>query len=303
MVEVGIGPQDIRLDKTDKSLVFEVKHKDGRPLTEKEYRLLRDPEGVAEISTDPRMRRRFDDRLSRPYKLCSEGDSWINILWPLSAAAGYNETFVDIIERDSRFYINNIGWPGDEFSDIVAKKQYKAPIQSGIFDFFVLSGGGNDFLGGGRLSKFITPFDGHSDDPEAYIRTDRLRSIFEDVEDGYHKIIRDVQTWSPKTHIFLHGYDHAIPRPDGPWMGRPFSALGFDVASALPRKIIKYLVDEFYKLLRGIAARHAKVHLIDARGCLKGHWHDELHPDRIAAEKVAVKFIAKMEAIKPLAVS
>lgn len=284
------------LEKRGDSLVFEVKKADGTSLTEAEYQTLKEESelGPAPFSEDSRR---------RPFKTCAEGDSWVNILWPLSKIKGFNESFVDIIEADPRCYVNNIGWPGDEFSDIVAKEQYRGPIQSGIFGFFILSGGGNDFLGGRSLARFVSPFStgGGSNDPVAYVRRDNLRAIFDEVERGYLRIIDNVRTWSPATQILLHGYDHAIPRSGGPWMGTPFSALGYDVDSPITASIIKLVVDDFYQLLDGVARNKRNVHVIDVRGKCANHWHDELHPDHVAAVKIADSFLEKMQDLSPTA--
>ncbi|MGO7532746.1 hypothetical protein [Rhizobium leguminosarum] len=295
-------PDDIELEKRSDSLVFEVKRSDGTVVTEAEYQALRHPYPPFQsptASTDPEL----EERLARPYKICAEGDSWVNILWPISKVRGFNESFVDIIESDRRCFVNNIGWPGDEFSDIVAKEQYKGSIQSGIFGFFILSGGGNDFLGGRSLARFVKPFSagGGASDPWAYIRKDNLKVIFAEVAAGYQRIIENVQAWSRNTEILLHGYDHAIPRPGGPWMGTPFSALGYNVDDPVAAAIIRAVVDEFYDLLSDFDRRERKVHLINARGCCAGHWHDELHPDKIAAIKLARKYLAKMDELAPVA--
>lgn len=301
MVVPGVGPQHIVLEKAPESLVFEVRHPDGTPLTEQEYLLLRDPLTAPGMEYDERLGGARAQRTARPVKLCAEGDSWVNILWPLSATQGYNETFVDVIARDDRFYINNLGWPGDEFKEIVAKKHYTVPIKSGIFDFFILSGGGNDFLGGGNLANFVKNFEegNGSTSPSDYIESAKLEEIFKTVQDGYRTIIRDVRTWSPKTHILIHGYDHAVPRHEGRWMGTPFTELGFDITGNLPRAIIKLIVDAFYRLLEQVADEDLKVHLVNVRGCCEGHWHDELHPDEIGAEKVAESFLEWINDLRP----
>ncbi|MBY3258708.1 hypothetical protein HFO09_29820 [Rhizobium laguerreae] len=293
---------DIELEKRSDSLVFEIKRSDGTALTEAEYQALRQPYQPFP-GPSPSVDHELQARLTRPYKICAEGDSWVNILWPISKVKGFNESFVDIIEGDRRCFVNNIGWPGDEFSDIVAKEQYKAPIQSGIFGFFILSGGGNDFLGGRSLARFVKPFSagGGASDPWAYVRKDNLKAIFAEVAAGYQRIIDNVQAWSRNTQILLHGYDHAIPRPGGPWMGTPFSALGYNASDPIAAAIIRVVVDEFYGLLADFDRRESGVHLINARGCCTGHWHDELHPDKSAAIKIAQKYLAKMEEITPVA--
>ncbi|NTJ36269.1 hypothetical protein G6K86_32210 [Agrobacterium rhizogenes] len=291
------------LVKTNESLVFEVLKPDGTPLTQDEFQRQKVDQHPADADRE-RPTSPLDHRLgTTPFQLCAEGDSWINILWPLSAVEGYNESFVDIIEEDSRFTVNNLGWPGDTFEDIVKAEQFKGPIQSGIYDFFILSGGGNDFLGGGSLVNFVKNFSevGGSATAEECIEAAKLDAIFSDVAKGYHRVLKEVRLWSPNTHIFIHGYDHAIPRVGGKWMGTPFHELGYDLTTPLPEEIIRIVVDKFYLLLAGVAGTDKHVHLVNVRGTLQNHWHDELHPDHEGAILVSKKFIEPMLTVKAMA--
>ena len=43
-------------------------------------------------------------------RLLAEGDSWCNLLWPVS---GYPKTLVDVLSE--QYYTVNLGWPGDTF--------------------------------------------------------------------------------------------------------------------------------------------------------------------------------------------
>ncbi|TAW00051.1 hypothetical protein ELI24_17470 [Rhizobium ruizarguesonis] len=289
--EESVESSAVILTKEDEGLVFDARKADGSPFTEEDYQASR--------------RETSADRAAVPsiYKICAEGDSWINILWPLSSVQGYNESFVDIIENDGRVSINNIGWPGDTFESIVAREQFRVPIQSGIYDFFILSGGGNDFLGGGSLVKFIKPFASvpASADPEDYIDKASLTDIFAEVKRGYVSIINKVSVWSPHTEILLQGYDYAIPRPGGQWMGTPFANLGYSVADPLPARIIRLVVDEFYALLDEVRQVRPRVHVMNNRNQLQGHWHDELHPDKVAATRVGNAYIDEMFRLRPIA--
>jgi len=43
------------------------------------------------------------------------------------------------------------------------------------------------------------------------------------------------------------------------------------------------------------------VHLVNVRGTLQNHWHDELHPDHEGAILVSKKFIEPMLTVKAMA--
>ncbi|MBY5668065.1 hypothetical protein HFO32_04285 [Rhizobium leguminosarum] len=247
------------------------------------------------------------------FKLAIEGDSWANILWPWSRLFGYNQAFSNYIDKDVRFYINNVGWPGDTFENIIAKtfssdpgqrdKGLRVPIQSGIFDFLILSGGGNDFLGGGELTKFLKPFVNDVSDPWDCLDNGKVDRIFSRIRTGYLRLIEAVNLWSPKTHIFVHGYDHAIPRAGGHWLGTPFSLRGYDPRLRICVDIVRALVDRMYETLYEIAADNGRVHVVNLRGCCNNNWHDELHPNASSARLVAQQFIVSMTGAPRVATS
>ncbi|MBP1847013.1 hypothetical protein J2046_005295 [Rhizobium petrolearium] len=273
-----------RMIKTDKSLVYDVVGYDG----------------IRYLSF-----RNFNDPAFYQYKLAIEGDSWASILWPWSKLFGYNQAFSNIIDEDFRFYMNNVGWPGDTLENIVHKtfsrniqherdRGLRVPIQSGIFDFLILSGGGNDFLGGGELQKFLRPYVQGVSDPWDCLDKPKVDRIFKRIRTAYLRLIEAVNLWSGRTHIFLHGYDHAVPRHGGRWLGEPFSSRGYNPDLKICTNIVKVLVDRMYETLGQIAAQNRRVHVVDVRGCCKGNWHDELHPNLPAARLVAQRFISSM---------
>ncbi|WP_112761087.1 hypothetical protein [Phyllobacterium sophorae] len=239
-------------------------------------------------------------------KILAEGDSWVNLLWPESSALGYEMTFVNALAKDMAKYDTlNIGFPGDTFAEITKNPpQYKQPISGGQRQFFIFSGGGNDFLGGGSLVKYVKRFSqgGGSSNPRDYIKDNEFKAILNRLKIGYRQMVRNVDVWSSGyTHVLLQGYDYAHPRNNGPWLGKPFKALGYAWDSNIAKEIVKYSVDRFYEMLGGVADSSAKVHLVDARNCCQGNWHDELHPNEKASKKIAKKFDAAIDQI--LAVS
>lgn len=274
-----------RMDKTDTSLVFSVSG--YNPL---HYRGLR-------YGTDPG---EFE------YRVVVEGDSWANILYPWSHYLfEYNEAFPDFIEMDPRFYYQNVGWPGDTLENIVERslsskisderdKGLYVPVKSGIFDFLIFSGGGNDFLGGGELKKFLKRYQPGTVDPWSCLDTEKVSEVYKRVATLYKRIIKFVNVSSPKTQIFLHGYDHAVPRTGGKWLGTPFSSKGYRPDSKLCADIIAALVDRMYETLESIASSNRTVHVVDVRGICRNNWHDELHPNEPAAKAIAEKFIRSM---------
>jgi|GEM_PF-1666591 len=228
-------------------------------------------------------------------KICAEGDSWIIILWPWSQILGYHRTFFDVIQ-EKLYYNNELGYPGDTFQQMLTEKDYENPMKSGIFDFFIFSGGGNDVLGGGALYDLLKWREsGHqSENPKYYVDDRILHDRLETLKSGYLTIAKEAWVWSSqKTRMLVHGYDYPIPRRNEPWLGRPFESRGYDlIADAdLIGTILELLVDRFYAMLEDVAAESANVIVVDLRRVCAGRWHDELHPTTAASRDFAQRFI------------
>jgi hypothetical protein len=230
-------------------------------------------------------------------KICADGDSWINILWPWSSILGYHRTLFDVIQSKG-YYTVDVAYPGDTFQMMLAEKDYQGSIMSGIFDFFVFSGGGNDFLGGGALYDVLKWQEdgGGSTDPRQYLYLDALEERLGILRAGYITIADEISEWSgEKTRMLVHGYDYPVPRKNGPWLGRPFESKGYDlVESALIiEKILTYLVDSFYEILHDVAtaARARNVTVVNLRNVCANRWFDELHPTTPASIDFAQKYL------------
>lgn len=230
-------------------------------------------------------------------KICADGDSWINILFEISQAFGYEKTFFDVLE--GHYYSASTAWPGDTFDQMLLEKTFKVHIDSGIFDFFIFSGGGNDMLGGGALGKLLkNKADGAgASDPEQYLKLDRIVSAVDKLRSGYLEIAQIVRVRSPATNMLVHGYDYPVAKADGPWLGTPFIQRNFDLQQdkALIAKILKYLVDRIYGMLGDVALKSNNVTVVDLRNVVKGRWADELHPKREASEDIAAIYRGFME--------
>lgn len=222
-------------------------------------------------------------------KICADGDSWIEILIEFSHLFGYHRTFFDVLEE--RYRTATTAWPGDTFEKMLQEKTYTQHIDSGIFDFFIFSGGGNDVLGGGALTGLLKSKNdgGGSSDPADYLKLDRIDDALKKLRSGYMDIAQYVKVKSPKTVMLVHGYDYPLAQPDGPWLGSPFQKRNFDIThdKALINSILAYLVDRFYSLLEDVARANSNVILVDIRGVVNGRWADELHPKREASRDIA----------------
>lgn len=270
-------------------LVYNTRGARGRYLSKSEYVALNAGGQIRENSVDVLSG-------SRP-KICADGDSWINILYEISRYFGYQMTFFDVIES-KQYYARSVAWPGSTFEQLLLDRNYHSLVGSGIYDYFIFSGGGNDLLGGGALTQFLRHrTDASGFDPEDYLRIGLVKDVLHRVEEGYMAIADDVKAKSRphNTKMLVHGYDVPTPLKDGPWLGGPFTRRGFDLKKdkTLIHAILTYLVDALYDLLHRVEAKKANVEVVDLRGCVAGRWNDELHPKKAASIDIAARFTAK----------
>jgi lysophospholipase L1-like esterase len=222
-----------------------------------------------------------------PLRICGEGDSWLSFL---GLEFLFPKTFFDIL--GDTFSTLSVGFPGHTFEQILAAKQFKQTLDSGRFKVFIFSGGGNDFLGGGALVKMLkNKSDGHgSSNPSDFIKPDKLAATLARLKKGYRSVAKQAKASRSDILMLTHGYDYAIPRKDGQWLGTPLKAAGFAHDDPLSPKIIAFLVDRFNDMLGEVDAEFAHVRHVNVRQTIKTKWHDELHPTTEGAKLVAKLF-------------
>ncbi|MEP2707640.1 MAG: hypothetical protein ABJQ71_22715 [Roseibium sp.] len=219
-------------------------------------------------------------------RLVSEGDSWFQ----------YPILLKDVIDQlDPHYAIRSLGAAGDLISDMVMQDELISTIAAEQPDAVVLSGGGNDLLGDGRLAKALHPFDpGLS--VEEYLTPafeDMLAEVLRLYRDILHRVVRTF----PGLPVFIHGYDHALPAR-GRWLGRPMEQKGiFD--GGLQRALVAKIVDRFYDSLADVLRAPSlggQIELVDCRSLVQGAWHDELHPENEGYARVAGRFHQRINA-------
>ncbi|MET1414188.1 hypothetical protein ABVF61_18080 [Roseibium sp. HPY-6] len=224
-----------------------------------------------------------------PLRVCAGGDSWINVVIEVSRYLGYNKTFFDILE--GYYQTASSAWPGHSFDDMINEKPFRVHVDTGVYDYLVFSGGGNEVLGGVALTKLLKDRSATlgSDEPEDFLQMDRLEAILDKLKDGYVEIAEYLRKRAPRTQLLVHGYDYPVAHSDGPWFGRPFVKRNFRFEADKERitAILHYLVDRFYGFLQEVDDQYPNVTLVDIRNVVRGRWTDEFHPDLDASKDIA----------------
>ena len=214
-------------------------------------------------------------------KIVSEGDSWFQ----------YPFLLQDVIDHLSRKHaILSLGAAGDTLDDIFTQNEVVAACLAERPDVVLLSGGGNDLLGGGNLAAVVRNFtpglDAEGHITRAFDRT--LDAVIRHVRN----ITNGIAAAVPGTPILIHTYDHAIP-DNGRWLGRPLRSRGI-VDTGLQRDIVQILIDRWADALGRLAREPGlagKLHVVNCRGTIPDSgWEDELHPNSSSFGKAARKF-------------
>src|SRR5262249_32042585 len=230
-------------------------------------------------------------KFGRKLPLIAEGDSWFNLpdLPPIVP-----ETLVDILQKE--FPTINLAHWGDTLTDMIQQGQFWSFIEAGSSDVLLFSGGGDDVLGGGELASFLELFDvDHAKPQDApyYVKEEFYENLTVIIGE-YGALLDAVKLRAPHVIVLAHGYDYAIPRIDGPWLGRPLTERGIGPAdhAALGRAIIKLMIDACNVQLQSLETSHPEnFKYVDLRGTLRpNEWWDELHPLTKGAKKSEKKF-------------
>lgn len=243
--------------------------------------------------------------LKPPLRILAEGDSWFN--YPRLRGGGV----VYQLERLLEVPILNLAQAGDEVRfmlgvkqrEVLARELAQAAGAGALFDALLFSGGGNDVVDE-PLCLWLREFAGQND-PKDLIATERLAAILAVVRAGYEDLIALRDRLSPKTTIFCHGYDFAIPDGRGichlgPWLKPSLAHRG--VPEHLRRGVIEALLVRFAEMLAALASHTQRMVVVPTQGALAGHddwWDNELHPTGDGFGAVAERFVASLQAAFP----
>jgi lysophospholipase L1-like esterase len=285
----GLKKREVRLiPDADDALAFKIVDADtGEELTRAEVEEL-------QAVLPPPQAAKTKSMAAQSVKLCGEGDSWLNLL---SHISGFPKTLFDVLGET--FPTRNLAFPGDTLGGILAHKDYESVLKSGLYRVFVFSAGGNDFIGGGGLASLLKrKSEGHgSSNPVDYVDQVKVSQVFAKLEQSYRLVAMQAKQFEPRILMLIHGYDYALPRKNGKWLGKQMAARGYAHDEPLAPKIIAHLVDTFNEMLKRVDADFAHVRHVNVRGTVNGRWHDELHPKEAAARDIAKLFEKEIKSL------
>lgn len=161
-----------------------------------------------------------------------------------------------------------------------------------------VSGGGNDFAGYNDLRPLLgADCTGAPDENACFVDAhgnDMIGPFMADVHDNLDALVGKILAKvGDRTQILLHTYAYAIPTGVGVgnegWLLPALKAA--KVPPALREKCVRLLLDRYKDELDGLAAAHARVHVVDTRDALaSGDWANELHPKPKGFRKIAQRW-------------
>ncbi len=221
------------------------------------------------------------------------GDSWYwfpknNLLNPIFNVLGGSKCILAI---------GNNGAEAVEYA-----VDYREQIQGSLdgwkdsIEAVLISGGGNDFAGLDDMFRIVrTKCDGFTSVDQCF-NVDEPGKLFDEVTEGYRRLIEMIFTAIPHAKIFLHNYDRAIPTGkgfvgNGNWLKEPMTRAHVD--RSLQQGIVNRLLFELTQRLKARSAESSQIYFVDSarlrdvsdpddiegKGTLTNtEWGDELHP-------------------------
>lgn len=221
-------------------------------------------------------------------RIVSEGDSWF--LYPIIL-----RDLIDNFTDEKDLAIFSLGAAGDLVEHMAVRREYHRALQKTRSPVLLLSGGGNDLLGEGRLSEILLNYQ-QGMSASDLINRPALENASNSILGFYRQILTDVLINHPGVTVFGHGYDTPFPKENGKYFGRPFGKAG--VPLSMGRDVIEIIVDYFAGELSDLTNQFANYRFINLKGTVGNHansWRDELHPEDAGFKRASTPMI---EAVK-----
>ena len=254
--------------------------------------------GDANIDRNRAFKKKVADPAYNGPVIVAEGDSWFcypqpsELTLPVLSAAPKDI----LLALNQEFAIFTQAEPGDTALGMIQTLETPQGLLGVILnrkpDVFLMSAGGNDLLGDGRLDRYLLK--GPKRKVADYFGA-AFQRLFDDTLRRYTKVLEVVLTARPQVKAVLHSYSYAVVTGPGrgPWLYEPMTRLG--IPPEHRNAVVQEIVDRFHaalvKLAKQLNAKSAegpRVFLADTRKAVgPGEWFDELHPSTAGFAKVA----------------
>lgn len=213
-------------------------------------------------------------------RLVSEGDSWFQ-----------HPLVKDTIDHlFNHFSVYSLGAGGDELSNIFNQNEYLPALEAEGAKGLLLSGGGNDLMGG-HFGEYLNEYSPGTD-ARRFLNNEFFAKV-NDMMNIYQTIFASMKKLKPNVKIFTHGYDYVVPRSGklGKYLGKPMENNGI-TNPADKKALIRTIIDEFNNRMHTLTDQYDNVVFVDVRDTVREpHWYDEIHPDSLGFQQVSLKFI------------
>ena len=261
--------------------------------------------------------------------IVAEGDSWFEHFF-------LKEIIDHLIEKlDNPIY--TLAYGGDWIGNYIEDQKYLKELLRIQPDFFLLSGGGNDLVGGGRIKDLVhdrkevdlslTNFDKtelavleSTYSPQLSKKVvlgrkflnKRFHSLLNIFQFQYLLIIRSIENEETLKgiKIITQGYDFAIPSNKkntifrlllghGSWLHKPM--VKKDITDPFEQEaVIAAMLFAFNEMLIYISSLKKNVYHIDCRECAnRDDWKDELHLKSKVYNRIALTYKNCIESTNP----
>ncbi|MEM5542643.1 N-acetylmuramoyl-L-alanine amidase [Sulfitobacter sp. AS92] len=225
----------------------------------------------------------------RGTRIVSEGDSWFQ--YPIKL-----KDVIDVFMAQDDFAVLSLDAAGDLVEHMAVRREYHGALSESGAPVMLLSGGGNDLLGDGRLEQLLLPYaDGAS--AEDLVDAAALEGAVAHILGYYRHILTDVAQNHPQVMVFGHGYDTPFPIEGARYFGQPFADAGIPLD--IGRDVIRVISAAFAEALRTLEDAFDNYRFVDLTGTVGNHrnsWDDELHPENAGFARAAAPLMDAVRA-------
>ncbi len=214
-------------------------------------------------------------------RIVAEGDSWFQYPFVL-------HDVIDHVMDQAEYAVFCLGAAGDLLRDMVSTAEYVDAIEREQPTFFLMSGGGNDLVGGNGLAAMLQPF-AVGLQPHEYLNQ-RFDAFTQQIQADYQRLFSALRDRFPHLKIICHGYDYPRPRNER-WLGQPMRQRGIEDPT-LQQQILVVIMDRMNTIIEATAGNFTNVRYLNLRNLVTtNEWFDELHPNNLGFRKVSALFL------------